>query len=119
MMKELDNLRDAVKDQSVKLEVAINQVDHYQNEVQQLRQKIIQVEQQLRTVQAPTHLPHDREQAANDQQVGYFSFVLFFFNFFRWRLLGLVFPIYIFIYIFFVISNINLFRLFTFVVTKP
>lgn len=44
-------------------------------EVQQLRQQIVQVEQQLRAVMAPTYLPHDREQAARDQQVGRRSFV--------------------------------------------
>lgn len=70
MIRELDALHNVVKDQSGKLETAITQVDHYQNEVQHLRQQIIQVEQQLRTVLAPTYLPHDREQAAKDQQVG-------------------------------------------------
>lgn len=70
LIKELDKLHDEIKDQSTKLETAIAQVDHYQNEVQQLRQQIVQVEQQLRTVMAPTHLPSDRDQAARDQQVG-------------------------------------------------
>lgn len=80
MVNELDGLHDVIKQQSGKLETAIGQVDHYQNEVQQLRQQIIQMEQQLRTVLAPTHLPHDREQATRDQQVGNsfrFFFLLF------------------------------------------
>lgn len=58
------------------MEVAISQVEQYQMEVQQLRQQIVQVEQQLRAVMAPTHLPHDREQAARDQQVGRQTLVL-------------------------------------------
>lgn len=60
-----------IKNQSDQLETAIAQVDQYQLEVQQLRQQIVQVEQQLRTTMAPTYLPHDRDQALRDQQVGY------------------------------------------------
>lgn len=67
---ELDQLHKEIKDQSTQLETAIAQVDQYQVEVQQLRQQIIQVEQQLRSVMAPTHLPQDRDQAVRDQQVG-------------------------------------------------
>lgn len=78
LIKELDRLYDEIKDQSSKLETAIAQVDHYQNEVQQLRQQIVQVEQQLRSVMAPTHLPSDRDQAARDQQVGRVDLCVFF-----------------------------------------
>lgn len=41
-------------------------------EIQQLRQQIVQVEQQLRTVLSPTYLPNDREKALQEQQVGLF-----------------------------------------------
>ena len=39
-------------------------------EIQQLRQHIVQVEQQLRTVLSPTYMPNDREKALQEQQVG-------------------------------------------------
>lgn len=74
-MRELDQLHDVIRQQSSQLEISISQVEQYQLEVQQLRQQIVQVEQQLRAVMAPTYLPHDREQAARDQQVGRRSFV--------------------------------------------
>lgn len=74
MLKELDDLNGSIKEQSAKLETAIAQVEQYQLEVQQLRQQIVQVEQQLRAAMAPTHLPHDRDQAVRDQQVGVFMF---------------------------------------------
>lgn len=71
LLKELDQLHEIIKHQSSQLEISISQVEQYQMEVQQLRQQIVQVEQQLRAVMAPTYLPHDREQAARDQQVGH------------------------------------------------
>lgn len=70
LIKELDELNVTIKNQSDQLEAAIAQVDQYQVEVQNLRQQIVQVEQQLRTTMAPTYLPHDRDQALRDQQVG-------------------------------------------------
>lgn len=70
LIEDLEQLNQTIKDQSSQLETAIAQVDRYQMEVQQLRQQIIQVEQQLRSLMAPTHLTHDREQSARDQQVG-------------------------------------------------
>lgn len=73
LLKELDNLSGTIKEQSGKLEAAIAQVEQYQSEVQQLRQQIVQVEQQLRTAMSPTYLPHDRDQAVRDQQVGVLS----------------------------------------------
>ncbi|XP_064211053.1 muscle-specific protein 300 kDa isoform X18 [Tribolium castaneum] len=68
LLKELDDLNGNIKEQSSRLETAIAQVEQYQLEVQQLRQQIVQVEQQLRAAMAPTHLPHDRDQAVRDQQ---------------------------------------------------
>lgn len=70
LLKQLDHLNNEIKEQNIQLEAAIAQVDQYQIEVQQLRQQIIQVEQQLRAAMAPTYLPHDRDQAVRDQQVG-------------------------------------------------
>lgn len=78
LLRELDQLNEIIKEQSSQLEVSISQVEQYQMEVQQLRQQIVQVEQQLRAVMAPTYLPHDREQAARDQQVGQRCFLSFF-----------------------------------------
>lgn len=75
LIEELNQLNQVIKDQSSQLEIAIAQVDRYQMEVQQLRQQIIQVEQQLRSLMTPTHLTHDREQAARDQQVGIAMFL--------------------------------------------
>ncbi|XP_057659189.1 muscle-specific protein 300 kDa isoform X4 [Diorhabda carinulata] len=69
LLVELDELKEVIKTQSSELEMAISQVDNYQQEVQQLRQQIVQVEQQLRTTMAPNYLPHDRDQAIRDQQV--------------------------------------------------
>lgn len=42
----------------------------YFQEIQQLRQHIVQVEQQLRMVLSPTYLPNEREKALQEQQVG-------------------------------------------------
>lgn len=39
-------------------------------EIQQMRQQIMQVEQQLRTVLSPTYLSTDKEKALQEQQVG-------------------------------------------------
>lgn len=69
-LHELDELNQSTRTQIHQLETAIAQVDQYQLEVQQLRQQIVQVEQQLRQTMAPTYLPHDRDQAQHDQQVG-------------------------------------------------
>jgi nesprin-1 len=41
----------------------------FEQEIQQLRQQIINVEQQLRVVMAPTYLPHNREKALEEQNV--------------------------------------------------
>lgn len=72
LLRELDDLEDNIKRDVVKLETAIAQVDQYQMEVQQLRQQMVQVEQQLRSAMAPVHLADDREQALKEQQVGCF-----------------------------------------------
>lgn len=51
------------------MEQSLLQLEEYQHQIQALRQKIIHEEQQLRTVLAPTYLPHDREKAITEQQV--------------------------------------------------
>lgn len=56
------------------LESVLQQIDVYQQQMQSLRHKIIEEEQQLRAVMAPTYLPHDREKAMAEQQVsGFFD----------------------------------------------
>ncbi|XP_014483634.1 PREDICTED: nesprin-1 isoform X6 [Dinoponera quadriceps] len=68
LIAELNALHGTVKEQTASLEVCLAQIDQYQQEIQQLRQHIVQVEQQLRTVLSPTYLPNDREKALQEQQ---------------------------------------------------
>lgn len=67
---ELDQLAAIVREKTSNLETSLSQIEDYQRQQQQLRQKILHEEQQLRQVLAPTYLPHDRERAINEQQVG-------------------------------------------------
>lgn len=69
LLKVLDGLAELVRAKTTSLEETLNQIDIYQQQMQTLRQKIIQEEQQLRLVMAPTYLPHDRERALAEQQV--------------------------------------------------
>lgn len=69
LVRLLDGLGDVVKSKSQSLEQTVAQIDIYQQQMQTLRQRIIQEEQQLRLVMAPTYLPHDRERALAEQQV--------------------------------------------------
>lgn len=68
LLQILTELCDFAKTISNDLEETLSQIDTYQHQMQSLRQKIIQEEQQLRLVMAPTYLPHDREQALVEQQ---------------------------------------------------
>ncbi|XP_037820346.1 uncharacterized protein LOC119609573 [Lucilia sericata] len=68
LLKELDGLAVLVKTKCSSLEETLQQIDIYQQQMQTLRQKIIQEEQQLRLVMAPTYLPHERERAMAEQQ---------------------------------------------------
>ncbi|XP_060527804.1 muscle-specific protein 300 kDa isoform X12 [Cylas formicarius] len=68
LIKELEGLNASIKDQISQLEKAVNQVEEYQLEVQNLRQQIVQVEQQLRIATAPNYKPQDRDQATRDQE---------------------------------------------------
>lgn len=72
LLRELDSLGGLVKTKCSSLEETLQQIDIYQQQMQTLRQKIIQEEQQLRQVMAPTYLPHDRERALAEQQVRIF-----------------------------------------------
>lgn len=69
LVRVLDGLGELVKAKSQSLEQTLSQIDVYQQQMQTLRQRIIQEEQQLRLVMAPTYLPHDRERALAEQQV--------------------------------------------------
>lgn len=69
LVRVLDGLGELVKAKSQSLEQTLAQIDVYQQQMQTLRQRIIQEEQQLRLVMAPTYLPHDRERALAEQQV--------------------------------------------------
>ncbi|KAG7206621.1 hypothetical protein KM043_000301 [Ampulex compressa] len=68
LVAELEGLRASVKEQATALEACLAQIDQYQQEIQHLRQQIVQVEQQLRTVLSPTYLSNDRERALQEQQ---------------------------------------------------
>lgn len=73
-----------VKGRSTELEQSLAQLEEYQSQMQQLRQKIVQEEQHLRVVLAPTYSPHDREAAISEQQVSVFVFLrVVFLDYFR------------------------------------
>lgn len=65
----MDKLNSMVEGKADQLEKSLTQLVDYQTQIQELRKKIIQEEQQLRQVTAPTYLPHDREKATTEQQV--------------------------------------------------
>ncbi|XP_075225316.1 muscle-specific protein 300 kDa isoform X2 [Lycorma delicatula] len=67
LVKELNSLDELVKEQCTALDATLAQIDKYQQEIQNLRQQVVQMELQLRTVMSPTYLPHDRDKAAEEQ----------------------------------------------------
>lgn len=69
ILHDLDELNQLVKSKNSNLEHALSQLEDYQQQMQNLRQKIIHEEQQLRLVLAPTYLPNDRNKAVTEQQV--------------------------------------------------
>lgn len=71
ILHDLDGLNQLVKSKCTNLEQALSQLDVYQQQMQSLRQKIIQEEQLLRQALAPTYLPHDRDKAITEQQVSH------------------------------------------------
>lgn len=58
-----------IKDKTRTCEDVIGQIDVYQQQMQTLRQKIAQEEQQLRHIMSPSYLPNDRDKASAEQQV--------------------------------------------------
>lgn len=84
VIADLDALEALVRSKAQNLEASLTQIDDYQKQIQQLRKRILQEEQQLRLIMAPTYLPGDREKAASEQQVrnvfihNYFLFHCFF-----------------------------------------
>lgn len=68
-----------VKGKADQLDKSLTQLVDYQTQIQELRKKIIQEEQQLRQVMAPTYLPHDREKATTEQQVRFSNIHLVYF----------------------------------------
>lgn len=78
ILHDLDDLNQLVRSKCGSLEQALSQLEDYQQQMQNLRQKIIHEEQQLRLVLAPTYLPNDRDKAITEQQVSRFSFFFFF-----------------------------------------
>ncbi|XP_031632357.1 nesprin-1 isoform X5 [Contarinia nasturtii] len=69
IIADLERLEEIVKDKAQNLETSLSQIDEYQKHIQELRRRILQEEQQLRLVMAPTYLPNDREKAVSDQQM--------------------------------------------------
>lgn len=69
ILKVLDEVDGIVREKCSQLEKTLQQIDVYQEQMQTLRQKIIQEEQQLRVVMAPAYLANDRESAISEQQV--------------------------------------------------
>lgn len=73
IIAELEKLEETVKSMEQNLEASLNQIDEYQKQIQELRKRILQEEQQLRLVMAPTYLPGDRAKADTEQQVSRFT----------------------------------------------
>ena len=70
IIQDIDELHSEIKAKTNSLEQTLSQLEIYQRQMQSLRQKIMHEEQQLRLVLAPTYLPHDRDKAVTEQQVG-------------------------------------------------
>lgn len=69
IIADLDALEAIIKGKAQNLEASVSQIDDYQKQMQDLKKRILQEEQQLRLIMAPTYLPGDREKAASEQQV--------------------------------------------------
>lgn len=65
----MDALEAIIKGKAHNLETSLAQIDDYQKQMQELKKRILQEEQQLRLIMAPTYLPGDRAKAASEQQV--------------------------------------------------
>lgn len=69
IIADLDALEAIIKGKAQNLEASVSQIDDYQKQIQDLKKRILQEEQQLRLIMAPTYLPGDRDKAASEQQV--------------------------------------------------
>lgn len=67
ILKVLDEIDEIVREKCAQLEKSLQQIDVYQEQMQILRQKIIQEEQQLRIVMAPAYLANDPDKATEQQ----------------------------------------------------
>lgn len=65
----MDALEAIIRGKVQNLETSLSQIDDYQKQIQELKKRILQEEQQLRLIMAPTYLPGDREKATSEQQV--------------------------------------------------
>lgn len=77
MIANLESLEAIVRQKAQDLEASLLQVDEYQKQIQELRKQILQGEQQLRLVMAPSYSPGDQEKAATEQQVRSFSYHMY------------------------------------------
>lgn len=69
IIADLDALEALIKGKAQNLEASLSQIDDYQKQIQELKKRILQEEQQLRLIMAPTYLPGDRDKAVSEQQV--------------------------------------------------
>lgn len=69
IIADLDALEALIKGKAQNLETSLTQIDDYHKQIQELKKRILQEEQQLRLIMAPTYLPGDRDKAASEQQV--------------------------------------------------
>lgn len=69
IIADLERLEAIVRNKAQDLEASLSQIDEYQKEIQELRKRILQEEQQLRLVMSPTYLPNNQEKATIEQQV--------------------------------------------------
>lgn len=78
IIANLESLETIIKEKAQNLEASLSQIDKYQQQIQDLRKRILKEEQQLRLVLTPTYLPNDREKAAADEQVRLIPFLQLF-----------------------------------------
>ncbi|XP_037073133.1 uncharacterized protein LOC119094164 [Pollicipes pollicipes] len=65
---ELRQLQTTVDEQCRSLAVCVSQLEQYQQDVQTLRARILEIDQQLRTVSQPAHVARDRDVALAQQR---------------------------------------------------
>lgn len=70
----MDALEALIRGKAQHLEASVSQIDDYQKQIQDLKKRILQEEQQLRLIMAPTYSPGDRDKAASEQQVSQYFY---------------------------------------------